>query len=534
MPFNEITELGSTDPISTNLFLFPDVTGNSIGLMHLGKELQTTTNNTSRIYVWHDLAVSPNTNSPTQNPLDQHAEEIAGQMMQLQPEGPFYLGGYSWGSILASVVSQKLQAAGRLVAFYGIDSPSISGSQVYLKAFNLAATHDLIAIFRYVGDLATLYSSGENPTPVVLELKTQEIHHLSSQPFETQIIFLQEKFSAAIQDQGVKALFDSYSATVIRNLFSLLQYPSRFDHPPLPRIGLFFSDESRRKYHFDVEKSWSSSGYPCSTYYLDNSDHLSLIRNRQFCRIIANAMTVFFDSYFSATDKLSPNSLPSDLADEALDISGSIKEEEMKISIDSDPSEGPLTPPASPRQTSQSFFTPPGSPRFTHSDSSDTLPPYAPSSRRSSISCLFRPSSPFTPSISPPPYTSHSPRVSELDSYTSDSSLDSSSESSFHPPHRGRSRAITIPTTPTRSQTQTPPLARSAPNSFDFWNNQPKTGRKKHISPAPAFFPAPIPIGSRPNTRRQEKQKSAALQGSMGDQTTPSQLKPMIPGKFGY
>ena len=52
------------------------------------------------------------------------ADAYLGELLQLQPSGPYLLGGYSGGVVVAYEMAQRLRARGAAVPFVGmLDSP---------------------------------------------------------------------------------------------------------------------------------------------------------------------------------------------------------------------------------------------------------------------------------------------------------------------------------------------------------------------------------------------------------------------------
>ncbi|AUT02008.1 non-ribosomal peptide synthetase [Nostoc sp. CENA543] len=73
-----------------------------------------------------------------QTPLSSIPEMAASyiqEMQRVQPQGPYYLGGFSWGGTLALEIAQQLQAQGqevRLLAIFDTGAPAIAQSQAQM------------------------------------------------------------------------------------------------------------------------------------------------------------------------------------------------------------------------------------------------------------------------------------------------------------------------------------------------------------------------------------------------------------------
>jgi thioesterase domain-containing protein len=201
MSFHEITGIPPNMPISAEqfpVFLFPDITGDCLGLLQLAHQLQIARGNKSPIYIWHD----PKTSEAGQS-LDTYAEKIKNEIIKLLPVGPCYLGGYSFGGGLGSVVAQKLGEAKRKASLFVIDTPSIEGSQAYLQPQNAAATQDLVAIFNYAASLACHYTGQKMENPALSE---ESFLALCKLPLAEQLASLKDLYiQAALQAETTES-----------------------------------------------------------------------------------------------------------------------------------------------------------------------------------------------------------------------------------------------------------------------------------------------------------------------------------------
>lgn len=295
MSFQEITGKTPSMPVSADdypKFLFSDVTSDCLGLFQLGNALHAASGHRSQVYLWHDPLPSEAGES-----MDTYAEKIANEIERILPHGPVYIGGVSWGGSIGRVVADKLIARGRQVALYVVDTPSIEGSQIYLQVQNPAATQDLISIFNYMSALVSHHSGQTMTQP---EISGPDFEALCQKPFEEQIAFVKELFiKAVVADKKLHGLMVQYAAVVTQRLSSLLRYKGEGSLlTPLKKIGLFLSEESQKKYSFDAAKSWETSASEGEVSVLPGSTHLSLIKDKRSCEVVAKHMATYYKKYF--------------------------------------------------------------------------------------------------------------------------------------------------------------------------------------------------------------------------------------------
>ena len=300
MAFHEITGIIPLLPVSAEqfpVFLLPDITCDGIGLLHLSRQLQAARGNKSQIYIWHDPHPSLAGKS-----LSTYAEKMRDEIMRLLPAGPCFISGYSFGGSLISVVAQKLIIAGRQVAPYIIDTPTIEDSQAYFKPQNAAASRDLIAIFTYAASLACCYALQTIEMPT---FTAEEIKNLSQRSIEEQINFLKEFFvRITTANEKLSLSLNQYADVISQNLLSLMQHPIDISPQILSKIGLFLSEESLQKYGPSVAKSWERYCCQGEVNQLASSTHLSLLTDTSNSSIIANKMATYFSTYFTPEEMI--------------------------------------------------------------------------------------------------------------------------------------------------------------------------------------------------------------------------------------
>lgn len=111
---------------------------------------------------------------PTEDSADQRslrtierlATRYVSAMRQLQPTGPYYLGGWSFGGLVAFEMALQLQAAGERVALLVIFDTPAPGLQHYLRAhqsLNVFAQTILGGVWEYVRDYGYLTAGSRAP-----------------------------------------------------------------------------------------------------------------------------------------------------------------------------------------------------------------------------------------------------------------------------------------------------------------------------------------------------------------------------------
>lgn len=588
MSFHEITGIRPNMPASAEqfpVFLFPDITGDCLGLFQLAHQLQTARGNKSQIYIWHDPQVSDAGSS-----LSTYAEKIKNEITKLLPLGPCFIGGYSFGGSLASVVAQKLGAAQRKVSLFVIDTPSIEGSQAYLQAQNEPATHDLVSIFTYAASLASHYTAQrmESPTFSESELKTlsmkpfdeqierlktiyiqaanqievnaceAKLASLSSQSLDSQLSTLKSQYlktaspsealalnlkSSEEQLQALKASFilqakdnklssmlTQYAAVVTQNLLSILRHQDQTSYSPLAKIGLFLSQESQKKYSFNPAKSWDTYCHEGEVTPLADSTHLSLIKNKNNSRLVAEKMSTFFKNYFSTKEIMTMFFMPwvannpdVDLYELAHELEKSKPTQVRSASSNADQN-GSSMPLSSPRQLS-----------LAHTSTlSFSLSP--PQPRDFSGGHLPSMSAPTTPTTSPLLASSHPSSVATLQPPTLSPSLRQQHNQYSSATSSGQSHTLSLSpllsglNSPGEGEGGMPPLKLADGEMEDIGMAiSPKIRRKKASNlhnqnmgllqqPSTFFTLHPPRLNTSKTTRQQEREQEAALLGTSPQQ----------------
>ena len=86
-------------------------------------------------------AQNPDSREPILNRVDEIARRYIVQIQTIQPEGPYFLTGYSFGGLVAYEIAQQLQISGQTVAFLGLFDtrrPGQGGQQKSLVSFGMA------------------------------------------------------------------------------------------------------------------------------------------------------------------------------------------------------------------------------------------------------------------------------------------------------------------------------------------------------------------------------------------------------------
>ncbi len=314
MSFQEITKISSRVLVSAEqlpIFLLPDISGDLISILPLAWELQKR-GNKRQIYVWHDPEPSPAGQS-----LASYAEKIRDEIAALLPIGPCFVGGFSFGGSVASVVAKKLAEIGREVALFIADTPSIECSQSFLQAGNPLATKELISIFHYAAVLAYQHMNQELPP-----LNLEPLENLSQQAIEEQISFLRQFFITRVEAHtDLYAELSQRLAAVSQNLLNLIQHRIKAAPLLLSRISIFLSQETQEKYSFyglNVKKSWTNYCPEGEVTDLNPSTHFSLLQDPYHRSIVADKMITFFGTYLSPENSpfrtyLSPENSPEKL-----------------------------------------------------------------------------------------------------------------------------------------------------------------------------------------------------------------------------
>jgi thioesterase domain-containing protein len=138
------TGVSSIVPIQTNgsrlpLFMIHPVGGNILGFHGLVKRLRPD----QPVYGVQAQALQPNV--PALTRLEEMASYYIDEIRRVQPQGPYYLLGYSFGGLVAYEIAQQLQAKGEIVGMLGmvdtwqvsflrkLPKPSSVWKQIYMR-----------------------------------------------------------------------------------------------------------------------------------------------------------------------------------------------------------------------------------------------------------------------------------------------------------------------------------------------------------------------------------------------------------------
>lgn len=134
-----VLEIQAGVPGNPPLFLIPGAAGNALAIQRVGKHLAPS----QPVYTFSMPTFAANERPPAE--VDVLAAHYLDEMRAVQPKGPYYLGGYSAGGILAYEIAQQLQAAGEAVDYLAIiDMPAPNPDFKYWWWL----CHHLAALFR--------------------------------------------------------------------------------------------------------------------------------------------------------------------------------------------------------------------------------------------------------------------------------------------------------------------------------------------------------------------------------------------------
>ncbi|MBE7383125.1 MAG: amino acid adenylation domain-containing protein [Leptolyngbya sp. SIO1E4] len=204
-------------------------------------------------------------------------------LQKVQPQGPYYLGGWSMGGVIAMAMAQQLQEAGQAVALVAlIDSYAPSALSDLDPKDEGALAHSLAA------DLSGLFGT---------ELPLAQLNLAQLQPKEQ----LQRVFSAAkrlhllppeVGMGQLERLFQVFKA----NRIALGNYQPQ---PYSGRVALFCASFSE-----DQDRGWSSITTGQFETYTIDSDHYAIMRSPHV-QILAQELTACLNRCYQGVDKSS-------------------------------------------------------------------------------------------------------------------------------------------------------------------------------------------------------------------------------------
>ncbi|MBP0029089.1 thioesterase domain-containing protein, partial [Roseofilum sp. Guam] len=176
-------------------------------------------------------------------------------LQEIQPHGPYYLGGWSMGGVVAWEMARQLQTLGQNVELLAlIDS--------YVPSQNQKPIDDAFLINALLGDLAGIFGTE-------FSISTHELHQL--QPSEQLGCILTEAkrlniLPREISLKQVDRLFEVFKA----NLKAI------YDYQPQPywgRVALFSANE------LEEDRGWSSLVTGKLETYMIPGDHYGMMRS---------------------------------------------------------------------------------------------------------------------------------------------------------------------------------------------------------------------------------------------------------------
>ena len=187
-------------------------------------------------------------------------ESMAARYIQdirvVQPEGPYYLGGWSFGALVAYEMAVQLQRAGQTVDLLALlDQPPNSTSEInnFWYACKFMVTTAMPSIWPYVGDFLNLPTVGNNK---------QQLEQLAIRLVQLQ--GLEFRIPAALRLMRV----------TLANFQAFVNYK-----PPTyaSRVSLFVITDKGEKNSYNRDYGWKNFAKEVELYSV-TGHHLNLLR----------------------------------------------------------------------------------------------------------------------------------------------------------------------------------------------------------------------------------------------------------------
>jgi thioesterase domain-containing protein/acyl carrier protein len=150
-----VLEIQAGAPENPPLFLIPGAAGNALAIQRVGQHMAAT----QPVYTFSMPTFEAEDDLPPAE-VDVLAAHYLSEIRAVQPEGPYYLGGYSAGGILAYEVAQQLHAEGETVDYLAIID--MSAPNLNLKYW-WRVCHFLASFFRLsTSQLESLFLLGRD------------------------------------------------------------------------------------------------------------------------------------------------------------------------------------------------------------------------------------------------------------------------------------------------------------------------------------------------------------------------------------
>ncbi|MGB3203984.1 MAG: amino acid adenylation domain-containing protein [Crinalium sp.] len=237
-------------------------------------------------------------------------------LKSVQPQSPYFIGGWSFGGLVAFEMAQQLQAAGHevaLVAILDTQAPVSSNKPSLKDSFKFIFTTVIRSIWSFLADylyiLTTPNSKVSNNTPsdqssgsfkdspsrqsysklnkFIRLLKTKFSWHHALQQYALTNLIPDESRSLILREVTIRPMLRIFQA----NSQAVLSYKSKI-YPK--KIHLFTSIEEVSKTNRDPTMGWSELAMGGVEVHQGSGNHLSMLK-KPHVKLLAEQLKVCFD-----------------------------------------------------------------------------------------------------------------------------------------------------------------------------------------------------------------------------------------------